>query len=141
LPRSFTVKALRPLLIQPACSSGDCGAPNAVISAVSVDNPTLWPPNHNMVDVAVTYDVADNCDRAAAVSCALGVVSSEPVDGLGDGDTAPDWKILDSHHVRLRPERAGSGTGRIYTISVTCGDSRGHSSTRAMDVVVPKSQK
>jgi HYR domain len=112
-----------------------------VISTVSVDNPTLWPPNHNMVDVAVTYDVADDWDAPAAVSCALGVVSNEPVHGLGDGDTAPDWEILDSHHVRLRSERAGGGTGRIYTISITCGDSRGHSSARTVDVVVPKSQK
>jgi hypothetical protein len=112
-----------------------------VISTVSVDNPTLWPPNHNMVDVAVTYDVADDCDAPAAMSCALGVVSNEPVDGLGDGDTAPDWEILDSHHVRLRSERAGSGTGRTYTISVTCGDSRDNSSARTVDVVVPKSQK
>jgi hypothetical protein len=100
--------------------------------------PVCRPPSPR---VAVTYDVADDCDAPAAMSCALAVVSNEPVDGLGDGDTAPDWEILDSHHVRLRPERAGSGTGRIYTISVTCGDSRGHSSTRAMDVVVPKSQK
>jgi hypothetical protein len=94
-----------------------------------------------MVDVAVTYDFADNCDPTAAVSCVLGVVSNEPVDGLGDGDAAPDWEVLDGQHVRLRLEQAGSGTGRNYTISITCGDSRGHSSTRATDVVVPKSQK
>ena len=26
------------------------------------------------------------------------------IDGTGDGDTAPDWEVLDPHHVRLRAE-------------------------------------
>src|SRR5689334_6007828 len=38
--------------------------------------------------------------------CALSVSSNEPTDGPGDGHTAPDWEVVDAHHVLLRAERA-----------------------------------
>ena len=46
--------------------------------------PKTEPPNHKMIDVAVSYNATDNCDEGAAVSCALAVASNEPIDGLGD---------------------------------------------------------
>ncbi len=89
-----------------------------VIPAVDIENPSvdktsLWPPNHQMQDVTVNYDVG-------CASCSLSVSSNEPINGTGDGDTDPDWEIVDAHHVRLRAERAATGTGRIYTITITC---------------------
>jgi hypothetical protein len=54
----------------------------------------------------VNYTVNDNCGMPA---CVLSVTSNEPINGTGDGDTAPDWEIVDAHHVRLRAERAGTG--------------------------------
>ena len=92
-----------------------------------------------MVNVAVNYNVTDNC---GPVTCALSVSSNEPINGTGDGDTAPDWEIVDAHHVRLRAERAGNGTGRIYTITITCRDSAGNSSNKnvRVQVQVPKSR-
>jgi photosystem II stability/assembly factor-like uncharacterized protein len=107
-----------------------------VVSAATVDKPTLWPPKHQMVDVTVNYDAADNC----GVNCVLSVTSNEPVNGLGDGDTAPDWEVLDAHHVRLRAERSGKGDGRIYTITVTCKDGANSTVIRAVTVNVPKNQ-
>ena len=56
---------------------------------------------------------------------------------VGDGDTAPDWEILDAHHVRLRAERGGAGAGRIYTIGITATDSGGGSSIQQVMVTVP----
>src|SRR4030095_4167391 len=38
---------------------------------------------------------------------------------------------------QLRSERSGNGTGRIYTISVTCTDQYGNSSTSTTTVTVP----
>ena len=67
-----------------------------------------------MRDVTVNYDVS------GAEACTLSVESSDPINGTGDGDTEPDWEIVDSHHVRLRAERAGTGEGRTYTITITC---------------------
>jgi uncharacterized repeat protein (TIGR01451 family) len=108
--------------------------PAPEISGESVDIPVLWPPNHKMVPVTVNYSIKDNC---GAVTTELTVTSNEPVDGSGDGDTSPDWEIMDAHRVRLRAERSGSGNGRIYTITITATDSAGSSSSRAVTVTVP----
>jgi hypothetical protein len=105
------------------------------VSAATVDKPSLWPPNHRMVDVTVNYTASDNCP----VNCTLSVTSNEPINGLGDGDTAPDWEIVDAHHVRLRSERSGKGNGRTYTITVTCNDGS-NTVVRTVTVTVPKNQ-
>jgi len=110
--------------------------PPPVISTVSVEPPTLWPPNHKMVDVEVEYTDADNCVPGSGLTCTLSVSSSEPVNGTGDGDTSPDWEIIDAHHVRLRAERAGNGNGRIYTITITCVDAGGNKTERTVTVAV-----
>jgi hypothetical protein len=61
------------------------------------------------------------------------------VDGTGDGDTSPDWEVIDVNHVLLRAERAGNGSGRIYTITLTVTDSAGSSSSSSVIVRVPHS--
>jgi predicted extracellular nuclease len=105
-----------------------------VVNNVSTDKSVLWPPNHKMVDVTVNYATANNC---GPVTCTLSVTSNEPVNGTDDGDTAPDWEVIDAHHVRLRAERSGIGTGRIYTITITCTDSNGTTATATATVQVP----
>ena len=108
------------------------------ISGVSASPSSLWPPNHKMVNVTINYSASDNC---GATTCVISsVTSNEPVNGTGDGDTAPDWEIVDVQHVRLRAERAGNGNGRIYTITITCTDGSGNSSNQTVTVTVPKSQ-
>lgn len=108
-----------------------------LIVGAAVDKPTLWPPDHKMKLVTVNYALTDNCDSLATIACSLSVTSNEPINGTGDGDTAPDWEILDTHHVRLRSERAGTAPGRIYTITITCTDSRGNLSSQSVVVRVP----
>ena len=109
-----------------------CPAP--VISDASTTPELLWPPNHKMVEVTVDFTVTAPCPS----TCVLTVSSDEPVDGTGDGNTSPDWEIVDAHHVRLRAERAGHGDGRIYTITITCtNDTNQLSSTETVTVLVP----
>jgi uncharacterized repeat protein (TIGR01451 family) len=120
-----------------ASASLTASNPPPAIGPVSVSAPLLWPPDHKMVDIEIGYVVTDNC---GPVTNSLSVSSSEPVDGLGDGDTAPDWQVVDAQHVRLRAERSGKGTGRIYTVTVTSTDSSGASSSRAATVLVPRSR-
>ncbi len=108
-----------------------------------VSNPTtspnsLWPPNHQMIEVTVNYTATDNCQ---GLNCVLTVTSNEPINGLGDGDTAPDWQIVDAHHVLLRSERSGKGKGRTYTITTTCTDASGNVTTKTSTVFVPPNQK
>lgn len=111
--------------------------PSPVITDAAPDQAELWAPNHRMVDVAINYNVADNCGPLTNV---LSVESNEPVDGAGDGHTSPDWEVIDAHHVRLRAERDGGGDGRTYTITITSTDSAGNASQAAVTVRVPKSR-
>jgi hypothetical protein len=92
-----------------------------------------------MMDVTVNYNVTDNC--TATPICSLGVTSNELIYGLGDGDTSPDWEVVDSLHAKLRAERGGTGTGRIYMITVMCTDSSNNPSSQNVTVSVPKDQK
>ncbi|MEW6208148.1 MAG: hypothetical protein AB1631_07260 [Acidobacteriota bacterium] len=108
------------------------------ISGLSANPSVLWPPNHEMVDVYVDYNASDNC---GGIACSLIITSNEPINGTGDGDTAPDWEIVDAHHVRLRAERAGTGNGRVYAITITCTDGSGNSTTGTVTVTVPKSAR
>src|SRR5215510_9623087 len=112
-----------------------CPAP--IISGVSATPNVLWPPNHKMVEVTVDYTVTDPCPN----TCVLTVSSSEPINGTGDGNTAPDWEVIDAHHVNLRAERSGNNAGRIYTITITCTNNLNKlSSTKTVTVIVPHDQ-
>lgn len=66
--------------------------------------------------------------------------SSEPADGLGDGDTANDVEITGPLTVTLRAERSGKGGGRTNTITVEVADAAGNTSHGTCTVVVPKSR-
>ena len=90
------------------------------ITGFSASQIALWPPNHTMRDITLNYTVSDNCVSDPIVTVTIS--SNEPVNGTGDGDTAPDWEIIDDHHVKLRAERSANGDGRIYTITVTVDD-------------------
>jgi len=112
----------------------DTTAPTIV--SVTADPNTLWPPNHRMTHVGVALSVADACDPNP--SCRIiAVTSNEPVNGLGDGDTEPDWVITGPLTVDLRAERSGIGNGRTYTITIECTDHSGNSSTATVTVRVP----
>ena len=104
------------------------------INGLSADPVSLWPKNHKLRDVTINYSATDGC---SGVNCQITNISSnEPIDGTGDGDTSPDWVIVDEHHVQLRAESAGGSNGRIYTITVTCTDAAGNSTTRTVEVHV-----
>ena len=108
------------------------------ITGASANPAVLWQPNHKMVPVTINYTSTDNC--GGAVSCSLSVDSNEPIDGVGDGRTSPDWIIRDAHHLMLRAERSGVGSGRIYTITITCTDAAGNSTSQTVLVTVPLNQ-
>ena len=109
------------------------------IRSASSNPGTFWPPNHQMVGVQVAVTAEDVQD--SSVSCAIMDISSnEPVNGLGDGDTAPDWLVTGGLTAALRAERAGSGSGRTYTLAVACSDDAGNTAMGTAGVNVPKSQ-
>src|SRR6185295_10831240 len=106
LSNSATVSASSPdsdLSNNSANAAVTASNPPPVLSNEAVSTPVLVTPNHKMNNVTVSYNVTDNC---GPVTNTLSVTSNEPVNGLGDGDTAPDWEIVDANHVRLRAERS-----------------------------------
>ncbi len=108
-----------------------------VVTNVSASPNKLWPPNHKFVPVTINYTSRDNCGIA---KCELSVSSNEPQNGLGDGDTSPDWQIIDDRYVNLRAERSGTGNGRVYTITIKCTDVNGNSTTASTNVTVSHDQ-
>jgi hypothetical protein len=112
----------------------------------------LWPPIHKMVAVVVEAAAADACDPGVPACRITEISSNEPIEGLGDGDTSPDWEITGPLTVNLRSERRGqhddgaspsqeTASGRVYTLVVTCTDEARNSSTRSTFVTVPNDQK
>ncbi len=106
------------------------------INAAAAIPSVLWPPNHKMAPVSLSVSVSDTCNTAAACQIAA-LTSDEPVNGLGDGDTTPDWQITGNLTTNLRAERSGSGKGRVYTIMIQCTDMSGNSSSKSVTVTVP----
>jgi hypothetical protein len=105
------------------------------LTIISVDKAVLSSPNHKYVDVTLSYAARDSC---GTVTTSVSVTSNEPVNGTGDGDTALDWQVVDAHHVRLRADRAGSGNGRLYTVTISATDMSGNPARRSVTVTVPK---
>jgi HYR domain len=111
-----------------------------VIGSLTATPNVLWPPNHKMVPVVAAVSVSDICDSSAACHI-VSVSSNESIDGGGDGHTVPDWVITGPLTVNLRAERAGGGSGRIYTIHVECTDASANTTSRSVEVRVPHDQR
>ena len=110
------------------------------------DKTILWPPDHQMVDINIEVNASDNSGLpveliTTTISC------NEVLDGLGDGETIPDWTepIFDPVNglikFELRAERAGNSNGRIYTITTTATDASGNSSQVPVEIVVPHDKR
>ncbi|TFY98489.1 PKD domain-containing protein [Ramlibacter rhizophilus] len=112
--------------------------PNCSLAMPSV--PKLWPPDHRMVPVTIK-GITDP-DATAFTLRITGVTQDEPINGTGDGDTAPDATITvgeKADTVNLRSERAGTGDGRVYTIHFRATDQEG-ACTGSVKVQVPHSR-
>ncbi len=134
--------------------SGAASAPSSVtINVVRPNDPPrcdlaaaspalLWPPDHKMQPITITGVTDPNRDTFGIDI--LGVTQDEPVNGLGDGDTAPDAIIKkDAHGTTLlvRSERAGNGNGRVYKVNFRATDQWGASCTGSVAVSVPHAPK
>jgi hypothetical protein len=104
--------------------------------------PVLWPPNHRMVTVPVTWLASDVCDAAPTVVLES-VASSEPDDAAGNGDGSTTGDIAGVDHgtpdtnILLRAERAGEGAGRLYDLAYRVTDASQNSAQGLAIVSVP----
>jgi len=117
-----------------------CDAIAPKFDSVSITPNVLWPANHKYVDVTATLFVSDNFDTNPVITL-ISVTSNEPDNGENDGNTVNDIVIVDDYHFKLRAERSGVGTGRVYTITYKVTDACGNEATESATVTVPLSQK
>jgi len=106
---------------------------------VSLSPTILWPPNHQYVTVSASVSATDDWDQNPLISL-VSVTSNDPDNGTGDGDTPDDIVVIDALTFNLRAERAGTGDGRIYTVTYQATDACGNSTQASATVTVPKSK-
>ena len=100
----------------------------------------ICPPNHQMVEVGITYNVSDNMDPNPSVML-VSVVSSDGENEIGDGNTSNDTEVLETGAILLRAERAGPKESRIYTITYKAIDAAGNTAIKEAHVTVPRSKR
>jgi hypothetical protein len=111
------------------------------VTDVTANPGYLWPPNHELFPITLTVTATDNFD---VPECrVVSMTHDEAINGLGDGDTDPDWVYLSSQtfqtgplSVLMRAERAENQSGRTYSVTIECKDSFGNiSDSFTKDVV------
>jgi hypothetical protein len=96
---------------------------------------TLWPPNHQLVEVAnVSPPYA--LSGIAPGSFRVTATSNEAVNATGSGQTRPDI-VIKGGRVQVRAERSGNGNGRVYTIYATVSNLAGKVATASGVCMVP----
>jgi hypothetical protein len=113
---------------------------------IVLDQTELWPPRHGM-ELATTSGAVDPEGGALTITV-TGVTQDEPLDGRGDGATAPDASTgsyatasAPSGSVSVRAERAGSGDGRVYHVTLVAEDDAGAPCTVTRTIGVPHDQR
>lgn len=110
---------------------------------VALSETVLWSPDHKLVEIEATIDVSDICDGSPTVEL-VSITSNEPDNGPADGNTVDDIQGAmigtDDRFFEVRAERAGTGTGRTYTITYEASDGSGNTTQRQVAVFVPHDQ-
>jgi hypothetical protein len=105
----------------------------------------LWPPDHRMVDIEARVEVSHACGAPRVLLSSITSNESDDAEGLGDGATIDDIQGAVSGTptvcFRLRAERAGSGGGRVYTVTYTAVDGSGNSATATSVALVPRDMR
>ena len=101
-------------------------------------NCTLWPPNHQLVQVAIVA-ATDAESGIAPGSFNVTGSSNEPLD-----PRKPDIVITPNASgalvVQLGAERSGAGKGRVYTLTASAEDRAGNRVTATSTCLVPHDQ-
>jgi hypothetical protein len=131
--------------IECSTTTGRCQAENVVIVNPANEPPicdmaaarpaTLWPPNHQLVPIAIVGVFDPDGDRVDVMATA--VTSNEADNAPGSGNTSPDAQL---DPLAVRAERSGQGSGRVYTIDFVADDGHGNTCTGTVQVCVPHDQ-
>lgn len=101
--------------------------------SISVDKPSLWPPNNKLADINVDIDVIDDYDGEPAIEL-VSITANEPLEG---GDIQGADFGSDDRSFQLRASRdGGTQEGRIYTVTYEATDAMANSVRKTVEVVV-----
>lgn len=146
-PAAFAKKPAAPNQFTTTCGDG----------TILVTPETLWPPNHKLKTIDITYvetatDTAPDTISLTINSITDNEIAQDPgTAGTSDscGPSDADW-VFDNTPVtntdptaaattvQVRAERCGNDkAGRTYTINLTCSGSDGTTATIDVPVVVP----
>jgi hypothetical protein len=114
------------------------------IAAIEAPRSSLWPPNHKMTTIVLTFRADENCTPVELSGLLLELRSNQPDNGFGSGNTTGDTNGQDGHSApvvvpataisqnsdgsftatfTLRAERAEALSGpRIYTVAIVSAD-------------------
>lgn len=134
---SFNLLSTSQSVVVPQAFYGTPNDPPVCSNAVP-STKTLWPPNHKLATVSVQGVTDPNNDP---VTVKINVITQdEPVNGLGDGDTAPDGFGVGTSQAQVRQERSGTGNGRVYALWFQADDGKGGTCSGTIRVGVPHDQ-
>jgi hypothetical protein len=126
------VDGFSPFLIGARRPAPDCSEARAVPDV-------LWPPDHRFRAVhleGVTHPEGD----PLAVEV-LSIRQDEPVDGFGDGATAPDGFGVGYPAAAVRAERQAHGDGRVYHLRFRTSDPHASACEAEVTVCVPADRR
>ncbi|MDQ0871555.1 pectin methylesterase-like acyl-CoA thioesterase [Paenibacillus sp. V4I3] len=110
---------------------------------IVLDKTTLMPVNHQLETVNASVYADDGMSGIDSVVL-ISITSNEPDGGMGNGDQPNDIQGAEygtpDTSFMLRAERAGTGSGRVYTITYTATDKAGNKTTVSVTVTVPRDQ-
>jgi hypothetical protein len=144
------------ITLQVTDSEGEMATDEVTVEIVDTTPPTisfvldpdlLWPPNHDMHEVYADVMASDTCGDVTVAL--VSVTSSQPDNGLGDGDTVDDIQGVDAGTAdfwfMLRAERQGPWPvehpgmypGRTYSVVYSVVDGSGNAAEASGTVLVP----
>jgi hypothetical protein len=123
-----TIQASDWVMLKPLNSPPVCEA--AVASSIA-----LWPPRHQYRTVGI--DGVTDPDGDPVAITIDSIFQDEPVNGTGDGNTAPDGRGIGTSTAEVRAERIEGDDGRVYRISFTGDDGSGGTCSGEVTVGVP----
>ena len=97
--------------------------PLPVCSGATPSIASLWPPNHQFVNIDILGVTDPDGDEVTITIDSI--FQDEAVDAENSGNTAPDGMGVGTSTAQVRAERVGTGNGRVYHISFTATDTFG----------------
>lgn len=126
-------------------NAGNQEAPKTLVVKVDTQNPSvscsaspssIWPPNNKLVPVTLTVTVTDAGSGPGGFVLTNLTVAEGTVQANTEGWTLGTADVQG----QVRADRAGNGTGQVYTFTYTGADQAGRTATCTEQVTVPHDQ-